>query len=221
MVECPTRDCLTHYVVGDFISFTIRAMDQFGNPVLVGGEEFVVLMAGPDSVIPLIQDNNDGTYTATVCPELPGRYVIGVYLLEWLIGECEVTVEPGIPTNQSYVTLFSGKACSGDAYFTIQGVDQYGNPSNSGGVGFQATVEGPQNEQIAVSIQDNNDGTFIGTYFTTVSGYYTINVMLNGSPISGSPYTHYLPAGQKIVWIYLTFFRGIQPRKFLCSWRRP
>jgi hypothetical protein len=58
--------------------FVIYARDEYGNRLVFGGDHFSVLVAGPSVVTPNINDNGDGTYTCSVCPQTPGNYTVQV-----------------------------------------------------------------------------------------------------------------------------------------------
>jgi hypothetical protein len=74
--------------------------------------------------------------------------------------------------------------------FTVQLRDAFANDLWTSGGQVTATVSG-KNPGKTVTIVDNNDGTYQGSYTPTASGHGTdfISIFLNGTPIGGSPYT--------------------------------
>lgn len=202
LLSCPHSDCTHTLRVDDTLEFSIQAIDSFGTVVTVGGESFSVLVGGPEAVTYLIQDHNNGSYTGTVCPHIAGKYVIQVYLEQWLIGECSLTVEAGPPvSNTSFVISgsFEGKACD-DATpsFVIQARDAFGNNLQEGGVQFQVVVEAPNGENSTASVQDNGDGTYTASYSSQISGNYSISVLLGGVHIFNSPMEQFLGGGTQL-----------------------
>ena len=74
--------------------------------------------------------------------------------------------------------------------FTVQVRDAFANNLRTSGGRVTATVSG-KNEGKTVTVTDNNNGTYRGSYTPTASGHGVdlINIFLEGTPIGGSPYT--------------------------------
>ena len=66
--------------VGMEAEFTIFAMDARGEPLPHGGDKFSVYIGGPENIRGHVFDRNDGTYTVTYTPHIPGKYAIAIYL---------------------------------------------------------------------------------------------------------------------------------------------
>lgn len=77
--------------------------------------------------------------------------------------------------------------------FTVQLRDAFTNNLRTSGGQVTATVTG-KNAGRTVTVVDNSDGTYRGSYTPTASGHGTdfVNIFLNGTPIGGSPYTSLL-----------------------------
>jgi hypothetical protein len=74
--------------------------------------------------------------------------------------------------------------------FTVQLRDAFANELRTSGGQVTATVSGKNAGRI-VTVVDNNNGTYQGSYTPTASGHGTdfISIFLEGTPIGGSPYT--------------------------------
>jgi hypothetical protein len=74
--------------------------------------------------------------------------------------------------------------------FTVQARDAFSNNLRTSGGRVTATVAG-KNAGKPVTITDNNNGTYRGSYLPTASGHGAdfISIFLEGTPIGGSPYT--------------------------------
>jgi len=58
----------------------------------------------------------------------------------------------------------------------------------TGGDPFKVSIVGPYDSEVEPTIKDNNDGTYEVTYEPNVAGPHRVEVTLNGTPISGSPW---------------------------------
>lgn len=77
---------------------------------------------------------------------------------------------------------------------TVQAVDQFGNQVGSGGETVVVTVSGA-NSAGPITATDNGDGTYTAVYTPTVSGPDQVDITMNGTPISGSPYNSTVAVG--------------------------
>eukprot|EP01133_Synstelium_polycarpum_P015677 gene15677-18631_t len=85
-------------------SFTIHSVDNQGVPLEDGGDVYSVNITGPNgaSLVPQIQDNQDGTYKVQFTPDAIGDYLVNVTLGLVIIKDMPITV----------VCLAPGKPCS-------------------------------------------------------------------------------------------------------------
>jgi hypothetical protein len=75
-----------------------------------------------------------------------------------------------------------------ETVMTVQARDQFGNALTTGGSNVVVTVTGVNNTSAAVT--DNGDGTYTARYTCGVlPGADTITITLDGTEISGSPFT--------------------------------
>jgi len=59
----------------------------------------------------------------------------------------------------------------------------------TGGDPFKVEISGPYNSVVEPIIHDNGDGTYKVEYEPNLPGDHTVNVTLNGTPISGNPWS--------------------------------
>jgi hypothetical protein len=158
--------------------FTIHAKDKNGNPRTDGGDPFEVKISGPEQVTPKVVDNNDGTYSVTYEAGKAGPYTIDVTLEGKHIKDApfHVNVKEGTDASNSGFAVFS---------FTVQSRDKHNRNKTFGGDSFEARIAGPAH--VDVKTTDHNNGTYSGSYSLTQRGSYTLNVLLNGKDITGSP----------------------------------
>jgi filamin len=81
-----------------------------------------------------------------------------------------------------------GNVINHPTHFTIQARNKIGDPMKTGGDPFKVQVAGPYNSEVEPTIKDNGNGTYDVTYEPTVAGPHKVEVTLNGTPISGSPW---------------------------------
>jgi len=75
-----------------------------------------------------------------------------------------------------------------EAPFTVESRDNNNHPVPTGGDPFEVHVTGPDNAPLLVKFQDTHNGKYEGTYTPLKPGRHTVNVLLNGEPIKGSPF---------------------------------
>lgn len=75
-------------MVNDFAVFTVTVVDAMGERRPGGADKISVLISGPDGehIVGDVEDNGDGTYTASFLPVNKGKYAIAVYCENSLIG---------------------------------------------------------------------------------------------------------------------------------------
>jgi hypothetical protein len=95
---CPPSNCENVYVVGVPITFDITSVDGLGNVATTGGEQYIVLVAGPGEITPHVKDNENGSYTVTICADVSGDYTLNVKVRDTTIqgSPCNLSFQPGI-----------------------------------------------------------------------------------------------------------------------------
>jgi filamin len=164
--------------------FTIEARDKNGNRRKEGGDPFKVEVQGPTGPVPVqVVDNGDGTYNVTYNPEDAGRHDIAVTLDGKPIkgSTFKVDIKPGAWAGKSVMEYFS---------FAVKTADKRGKPLTVGGAKIKAVVTKPNGQLCEkTKIQDQNNGTYVITYYAEQSGNYRAEVTIDGKNIVGSPFT--------------------------------
>ncbi len=88
----------------------------------------------------------------------------------------------------STATVPTAVAVGENVNISVQARDADGRPLTSGGAAVAATVEGA-NPAGPIAATDNGNGTYAITYAAANAGTDTVAVTLNGTAISGSPFT--------------------------------
>lgn len=96
----------------------------------------------------------------------------------------EGEVDPASSTAEVPSTAPPGEAVS----VSVQARDADGNPVTTGGAEVIVEATGANNSG-PVTATDNGDGTYTASYNATELGTDTIAITMNGTPISGSPFT--------------------------------
>lgn len=105
------------------------------------------------------------------------------------------TVDPFGPADPASSTANVPAGTSGaQTTITVQAVDQFGNQVGSGGETVVVTVSGA-NSAGPITATDNGDGTYTAVYTPTVSGPDQVDITMNGTPISGSPFNSAVAVG--------------------------
>jgi adhesin/invasin len=175
----------------------VQARDAYGNPVSTGGETVAMTVSGANNPGALtVTDQANGTYTASYTPTLAGTDAVAITMNGTAIGGSPFTstVSVGaVSPAQSTATVPDGVAGLPTA-IVVQARDAYGNPVSTGGETVSVTVAGT-NGAGALTVTDQGDGTYAAGYTPTVAGADEVAITMNGTPISGSPFTSTVGAG--------------------------
>jgi hypothetical protein len=183
---------------GESTTITVRLRDEFGNTVSRAASNLSINVSGANTSSGLpVTDNGDGSYSASYVPVRSGTDEITVRFGDQVLGDGpqQSRVEPGAPdpaTTTAQVTRTGVFFVRIDVLITVR--DSQGNPVGHGGddIRISANDSAPrscapldENEGTCV---DNGDGTYVDA-FVIIAGSVTVNITLNGTQISGSPYT--------------------------------
>jgi adhesin/invasin len=175
----------------------VQARDAYGNPLSAGGETVTVTVSGANNPGALIvTDQANGTYTASYTPTLAGTDDVAITLNGTPIGGSPFTSTVSVGTvspAQSTATVPDGIAGALTS-IVVQARDAYGNPMSAGGETVAVTVSGTNNAG-ALTVTDQGDGTYTAGYTPTVAGADNVDITMNGTAISGSPFTSAVAAG--------------------------
>jgi adhesin/invasin len=180
---------------GSATVISIQARDNFGNPVQASGQAVVVSVTGANTAAPPVTDNGNGTYTASYTPTTSGTDNIAITMntVPILFSPYTSVVSAGpVNASQSTATVPNGTAGS-PTVMTVQARDQFGNPLATGGANVNVSVSGANTAN--PNVTDVANGTYTATYTPTNSGTDIVAITLNGSPISGSPFSRTVGAG--------------------------
>jgi filamin len=175
-------------------SFDIDAKELKDSGVAPDARDFDVQLVGPAGEVPVkVVDNGDGTYTCTYTPQEPGRHKLDVNLKgKPVLNNYQIPVDKSSTdphkTTASGPGIQPGNLINQPTHFTIQARNKIGDPMKTGGDPFKVSVTGPYNVDAEPTLRDNGDGTYYVEYEPTVAGPYKVEVTLNGTPISGSPW---------------------------------
>ena len=168
---------------------TVTARDQFGNPV--SGVSVVLSATGSGNTInqPGVT-NGSGVTTGTISSTVAEPKTISAVVDGMSINQTQgITVSPAaVDAASSTATVPSGGAAGSPTTVIVQGKDPFGNDVTVGGATVELTVSG-SNTAGPILATDNGDGTYTVAYTPTNSGPDQLDITLNGTPISGSPFS--------------------------------
>ena len=183
---------------GESTRITVRLRDEFGNAVSGAAGNLNVNIAGANPQSNLaVTEEGDGSYTASYVPVRSGADEISVRFGDQALGggvqTSNVAPGPADPsTTTAQVTRQGVFFVRIDVFIVVR--DAQGNQVGRGGhdILISANDSAPRscapldgNENTCV---DNEDGTYIDA-FVIIAGAVTVDITLNGVPISGSPFT--------------------------------
>jgi len=171
--------------------FYIEARNKLGDKIPVGGHNFIAKVIDPiGGEIPAsIEDNGDGTYTASYCPWLPGVHTIEVRLNADLIKDSpfKVPIDDSSEVANAALSYAEGPGLEDNAnnssqktpaVFTIHAVDRDGIEKKVGGDLFDVLIEDPNFDILTANVKDNNNGTYTVEYSPHEPGPHHISVVL-------------------------------------------
>ena len=204
-------------IAGEQQKPVVHSVDEFGNPIVGGGDNVEVEIDGPADVGVSVVDNGDGTYTADFTPTKVGDYTARVKIngKELKDSPFKFSVSPAAVSPGNCVAsgpgISRGKADKA-APFTVQLRDQFDNDikENPGSVCESAIIlsekrhaheypdssddESEKPEAVAedprtvVNMADNSNGTFGGAYTLKAAGNYILEVTVDGAAIKDAPF---------------------------------
>ena len=169
-------------------SITVRLEDAFGTPVEGAAGSINISIAGANSFAGLAAtDEGGGVYSASYVPTFTGTDQVSVRVNGVALpgSPFASTVVPG-PAAASKTTAKVTKTPF-FFFFSIGAVvttrDAQANLLGRGGEVVEIRVDGTQ-----ADVTDNGDGTYTMAPLGTSNANPTVDITLNGVPISGSPY---------------------------------
>ncbi|HWP37994.1 MAG TPA: invasin domain 3-containing protein, partial [Gemmatimonadales bacterium] len=176
-------------------AITVQLRDANGNSLSAGGS--AVFLSTTAGTLSAVTDNGNGTYGATLtAPTVTGTATI------------TGTLDGTTITDNATVTFVAGPAVAARSTaavpsgvaglvtnITIQARDAFGNPLTSGGATVTVVITGANVQSPAVT--DNGNGTYTAVYTPVAAGTDNVAITLNGTAISGSPFTSTVSAGSQ------------------------
>jgi hypothetical protein len=96
-----------------------------------------------------------------------------------------LSVHPGPPVAAHAPAIVPDGVFGQSLEILVSAADAQGNPVGRGGDQVGVTVVGIQ----TLTVQDAGDGTYRAAWRPLTFGTFRVEITLNGTPISGSPYT--------------------------------
>ncbi len=183
--------------VGSATGITVRARDDYGNPLSSGGAQVVVSVSGANNPGALtVTDRGNGTYTASYTPTSAGTDQVAITMNGTPLGGSPFTstVAPaGASPAHSTATVPDGMAGL-PTDIVVQARNASGEPVSYGGATVVVTVSGANNPG-SLGVTDRGNGTYAASYTPTSTGTDQVDITMNGTPIGGSPFTSTVAPG--------------------------
>ena len=171
---------------------TVTVLDQFGNAIAEGGD--TVELDTTVGSVTSADDNDDGTYTATLTSEEPGSATItGTVNDDPIDDDAVVDIAVGAANAaQSTITAASNSVNVdvGNTVVTVQLKDQFGNDLVTGG---DTVTLASDHGAIAATPTDVGDGTYTATLSSTVTGSAHITGTVNTVAIADTEDVAFTP----------------------------
>eukprot|EP00698_Gefionella_okellyi_P016092 TRINITY_DN457_c0_g1_i1.p1 TRINITY_DN457_c0_g1~~TRINITY_DN457_c0_g1_i1.p1 ORF type:complete len:4209 (-),score=1181.95 TRINITY_DN457_c0_g1_i1:57-12683(-) len=172
-------------------SFVLRTYDRFGNRRETGGDTVRATLSGPSEVQAVVQDEAGGSYHISYSVLNAGRYQLHIDANGAPVAGSPFTVDVVSASTDVANCAVHGeglKQCTAgeSTGFTIVARDRHNNQRRKGGDRFSVQVNGPSPTLAAVA--DGSDGTYAIRYNVHLAGAYSVDILLDGKHIAGSPY---------------------------------
>lgn len=195
--NCTASGATSSANLGVRATILVRAYNVANQPLAFGGDKFQDHLVGPAQAPTDWTDNGNGTYTLGYTLPAAGQYTLRI--------KHHGSDIVGSPFTIATVPVASGRSVATGALVTegtvntpfgiaIQAKDASGNNLTAGGATVDVSVaSGPAGfTPFTVFVTDHGDGTYAGqTSGITATGIYSTVVRVNGTPITGSPFTFY------------------------------
>lgn len=184
----------TNAAPGDTLSPapTVIVRDQSNNPV--SNVSIEVSLSGnnflPGSTTVVNTDSSGVAVFDNLSIGITGTYTLSFGTPFFPIEESDSFVIESTPSNAESFAVFGNAVANLSTPITINVLDgnQFGISGQAGNLALSVT-SGPNQGASFTSIVDNLDGSYTTSYTPQLAGTDTVSITLNGSPISGSPYT--------------------------------
>ena len=190
---------LTEAICKDKAFFKVITRNEEKELIKRGGANVAAFITGDDKKKQrcIVKDKLDGTYECYYIVNVPGKYE-----LEIIVAQKPIQGNPWHPEAraggpnalqcEAYGAGVEKVTAGTPAEFTIKSRDERGNEITEGGHSFLATFKDKAGD-ITVSIADNSNGTYTGTYTAKTAGKTPLIILLKDDDgtkdIKNSPYT--------------------------------
>ncbi|KAK9904172.1 hypothetical protein WJX75_005923 [Coccomyxa subellipsoidea] len=203
---------------GSPATFTILAKDELRNRRLCGGDVFAVHLTGPNSIEGSVMDNDDGTYTVTYTATLAGQYQLSITMDDGDVADSPypTRVLPGRPSARHCTVTGDGRrsATVGQpAQFIVEARDEFGNSCDSVDPEEHLPLEVMVKlaaVELPVMVEAQEDGCYTCSYQPISPGYHRLEILCNGLPLRGSPFSVKVEAGTDTVQVLAHVFGPIE-----------
>jgi adhesin/invasin len=176
-------------------TITVTVRDAQGTPVSGVAVQISVSGSGNSITQPPATNSSGvttGSFTSTVAESKTVSATAGGVAIQQT-ATVTVNAPPPPTSDASQTTADVPNGVAGAlTEISVQARDGSGNPRTAGGDAVAVSVSGSNSATPEVS--DNGDGTYRSGYTPQVAGVDQVAITLNGSPISGSPYTSMVSA---------------------------
>jgi hypothetical protein len=181
--------------------FEIYACDRFGSRRENGGDTFRVVLDGPTKVQAKVSDCGFGNYVVMYSVPISGTYNLRVLLGEQLVSGSpyQLVVAPAA-THGACSSIVGGAVQSvlragSSISFAVQAMDQFGNKRTQGGDKLLVQFS-KGGTSIKSTVKDLGDGRYEVALVGTVSIVCAMQLLLENTPIMGSPFQLAVEAGE-------------------------
>ena len=181
--------------------FEIYACDRFGSRRENGGDAFDVQLNGVAKVAAKLTDRGDGVYDAVYTAFRSGTYALSVLLhgRHTAGSPFQVEISPN-DVSPAHSSLLLHKApivaySASEKQMTIQAMDQFGNKRTQGGDKLLVQFS-KGGTSIKSTVKDLGDGRYEVALVGTASIVCAMQVLLENTPIMGSPFQLAVEAGE-------------------------
>jgi len=179
--------------IGYIHAITLRSLDDYGNPAKISNpRDFIGAVLthrqSSDEIQCWYRDNGDATYDLAFYAQKPGTVRLEIKLCGNPMFDIDIQVEAAgrsVWTAKPQLPVDPGKR------FTIDIATEDGSRPE-GVAPFEVQSMGDVED---LKLMNNGDGTYKFMCTPQTPGFITIQIMLHGQPIKGSPVT--VPVGQK------------------------
>ena len=191
-----TGNGLSEARAGSAATYSLHMRDEFGNPRHVGGDEVWMSIAGDESrVEAFVDDLANGSYAIRYRVTRSGRFGLEVHL-----GKAQVVNSPFsllvVPSHPvAAATSLRGAALTAatageNQTFAIEAKDEFGNRARPRSVeSLAAEIQGDSGATWPVSVAyQREEFVHLCQYNITLTGRYSLRVMVDGEHMAGSPF---------------------------------